>query len=83
MIKLSNKWLRMKSFEDDPIMFAISEGLVQMEAEQEIDRQLTKKELRQVVDAFYEDDEILWHRLVFIREAILKAVGKEGINNGN
>ena len=45
MKKLSNKWLRLERFEGDPIMFAISEGLVQTEAEQEIDRKLTEEEL--------------------------------------
>ena len=53
------------------------------EAEQEIDRKLTEEELERVVDSLYEDDEIFWQRNVLIREAILKAVGKGVVNNGN
>lgn len=77
-IKLSEDGLRklilLYSHEDDPIIWPITEEVIQIEAESEIDRRLTGKELNRLKEIFYDDEEISWQRMVLIREAILIAI---------
>ncbi len=77
-IKLSEDGLRklilLYSHEDDPIIWPVTEEVIQIEAESEIDRRLTGKELNRLKEIFYDDEEISWQRMVLIREAILIAI---------
>ena len=55
----------------EKIVYAITEELIQQEAEQEIDRQLSEAELEQVIDCFYGNG---WPIFEFIRDSINNVV---------
>jgi hypothetical protein len=72
------RWLKKDGIES-PMVWLVTEEMIQGEAEQEIDRKLTDTELTQLVDFQYFDDEFSWTRMVLIRSAIRKIVfGKGG-----
>ena len=66
--------LNEKGLGDDLIVWVVTEEMIQMEAESEIDRRLTDIELNRVFQCFDEDDETLWNRMVLIREAVNSAL---------
>lgn len=63
---------------DDPVIWPITQALVQLEAESEIDRELTNIELNRLKEMFYDDEKVSWNRMVMIREAM-----SEVIDNSN
>lgn len=71
------KWLKKKNI-NCPIFWLITEEMIQEEAEQEINRRLTEKELFELFEAQYFDEDVVWNRMVMIREAISKLVLGEG-----
>lgn len=67
-------WQNDETFEDDQIVWFFTEEMIQSEAEMELDRRLTDVELHRVFQCFFEDDDTLWNRVTFTREAIRNAV---------
>ena len=70
------KWFKKMTIES-PIFWLITEDMIQEEAEQEIDRKLTDDELKELFNDQYFDDDIVWNRMVLIREAITKLLTRK------
>ncbi len=68
------KWLSSKSLDNDPIVWAVTESMIQQEAESEIGRQLSESEIERLVEAMWDDEETAWNSMVLIREAIKNVV---------
>ncbi|MCX6782902.1 MAG: hypothetical protein NTZ20_02825 [Candidatus Levybacteria bacterium] len=62
---------------DDPVIWPITLGMIQEEADQELERPLTDIEINRLEDVFFEGDKTMWNQLVFLREAIEEAVNNE------
>jgi hypothetical protein len=67
-------WINEDRLGKDPMVWVITEEMIQEEAEQEIKRRLSDLELHRVFHAQYEDDETSWSRMVLIREVILNVI---------
>jgi hypothetical protein len=70
------KWMSKKSFDNDPIVWAVTESMIQQEAESEIGRRLSELEIERLVEAMWDDKETAWNSIVLIREAINSIVGR-------
>lgn len=61
----------MENQNKEKVVYAITDELIQQEAEQEIDRELSEVELEQVIDCIYSDNLPIFD---FIRECINKTI---------
>jgi hypothetical protein len=68
------KFISKKSLVDDPILFVITENMIQEEAEEEIGRRLTEDELHDFVGLIHEDLEIYDLYRELMSEGIRKVV---------
>ena len=59
---------------EEKIVFGITEGLIEAEANQEIDRELTDKEMEEIVFEIQSEADPIF---VFIRECILKVTSEK------
>jgi len=73
------KWLKEDDFSKDPIILAITETMIQDQAESELERRLTQKELYRIKELFFECDDALGENLDnLIAEAIETVLDKDG-----
>ncbi len=70
------KWIQ-SNLVESPIIWLVTEEMVQEESAQTIDCKLTDKELQEFFELQFEDDELDWNRMVMIRTAIEKVVNKK------